>query len=1133
MKKIILFLTFNLLLFTSFQVKAQKDERTISTRIADVLAQLPAKNKADLNTAMKEMEGLGEAGLMQLVQQLVPGGKADNSKLEYAIMGYTSYVSGKGKNELKQTAETAWDKSLSNLKDKNNASFIMSMLEMIGTDQSIRFITPFLSDEGLSRKATVLLASIGTTNAGMALSGALNSSTAPKYAILQALGNMRFAGSLSVISGFASSNNMKEKEAALFALSEIADPSSAGILLKETRVADKDFENKYATAMYASYISNLNANGHSQAAKDLANAFYKNSEKSNVLAKTAALNSLVKVGKKNAMKQLVKAATDNDIEYRNGALKLAAPLLNNETSKLFLKKLKRASPEAQEDIIRFLGDNKNTSSLKSISKYAVSSKNTEVKNAAIIAMAQIGGQNVASKLLDILKKGSDESTASVKQALLLVNDPGFIKMIIAKVPQFEGSKKAILLDVLGERHAKESFSLIAAQITSSVPEVKKSALLALPSVSNLESLPQLFALLQSVSNESEIAVIENSINNALDGKETGEKEILVLDKMKASPKEKQFLYFPLWSAIGSRHALDVVYEAYKNSTGNTKQKAFMALNSWPNSNAMEVLYSIASNGTEKQHKEAALLSYIGLIKKAKVPQEQKLLLLKNAMEAAKTASEKNRILSETAGITTFSALAFAAGYLDDDATKQKAADAIMNIGLSNKSFYGTLVRSWLTKAMKALGGADAVYAQKSIQKFLDDMPQKEGYVELFNGKDLTGWKGLVGNPIARSKMTKSKLDEEQKKADEVMKNGWIVENGSLVFTGKGDNIATMKNYGDMEMQLDWKIYDEGHKEGDAGVYLRGTPQVQMWDTSRVKVGAQVGSGGLYNNQKNESKPLKVADNKLGEWNHFDIKMVGNKVMVYLNGELVTDNVPLENYWDRKMPLFPEEQIELQAHGSRVAYRDIYIKEIPRMEKFVLSDQEKKEDYKVLFDGTNMNEWTGNTTDYIIEDGLMVIRPQPGSRGNLYSKDEYGDFVFRFEFKLTPAANNGLGIRAPMEGDVAYKGMELQILDNEAEVYKSLEKYQYHGSVYGVIPAKRGYLKPVGEWNYQEVVVKGPKVKVTLNGTVILDGDLTDARKNGTMDHKDHPGIFRDNGHLGFLGHGSVVYFRNVRIKELK
>ena len=218
--------------------------------------------------------------------------------------------------------------------------------------------------------------------------------------------------------------------------------------------------------------------------------------------------------------------------------------------------------------------------------------------------------------------------------------------------------------------------------------------------------------------------------------------------------------------------------------------------------------------------------------------------------------------------------------------------------------------------------------------------------------------------------------------------------------------------------------------------------------------------------------------------------------------------------------------------ARVAYRDIYIKELPRTQIFKLSEEEKSAGYKVLFDGTNMDEWIGNVTDYVIEDGEMVIRPKPGSRGNLYSKDEYSDFNFRFEFKLTAGANNGLGIRAPLEGDAAYTGMELQILDNEADVYKSLEKYQYHGSVYGVIPAQRGFLKPVGEWNYQEVIVKGPKIKVILNGTVILDGDLTEARKKGTLDKKSHPGILRDKGHFGFLGHGSVVYFRNIRVKEL-
>jgi hypothetical protein len=142
-------------------------------------------------------------------------------------------------------------------------------------------------------------------------------------------------------------------------------------------------------------------------------------------------------------------------------------------------------------------------------------------------------------------------------------------------------------------------------------------------------------------------------------------------------------------------------------------------------------------------------------------------------------------------------------------------------------------------------------------------------------------------------------------------------------------------------------------------------------------------------------------------------------------------------------------------------------------------------------------------------------------------------VLRFEFQLTPAANNGLGIRTPMQGDAAYQGMELQILDNENPVYANLAKYQYHGSVYGIIPAKRGFLKPVGEWNVQEVVANGDNIKVTLNGEVILDGNIREAVKNGTPDKQEHPGLFNPKGHIGFLGHGSLVKFRNIRVKELK
>jgi hypothetical protein len=198
----------------------------------------------------------------------------------------------------------------------------------------------------------------------------------------------------------------------------------------------------------------------------------------------------------------------------------------------------------------------------------------------------------------------------------------------------------------------------------------------------------------------------------------------------------------------------------------------------------------------------------------------------------------------------------------------------------------------------------------------------------------------------------------------------------------------------------------------------------------------------------------------------------------------------------------------------------------------LTNMEKMEGFELLFNGKNLDGWIGNKTDYVVEKGVIVIYPDKGGSGNLFTEKEYANFNFRFEFKLTPGANNGLGIRAPKEGDAAYKGIELQILDNTADKYKDLHEYQYHGSVYGVIPAKRGFLKPVGEWNEQEVIVTGDTIKVILNGEIIVDGNIKVARKGGTLDGKKHPGLKKKKGYIGFLGHGDVVRFRNIKIKEL-
>ncbi|MDA0835230.1 MAG: DUF1080 domain-containing protein [Planctomycetota bacterium] len=186
----------------------------------------------------------------------------------------------------------------------------------------------------------------------------------------------------------------------------------------------------------------------------------------------------------------------------------------------------------------------------------------------------------------------------------------------------------------------------------------------------------------------------------------------------------------------------------------------------------------------------------------------------------------------------------------------------------------------------------------------------------------------------------------------------------------------------------------------------------------------------------------------------------------------------------------------------------------------------------LFNGENLEGWQGATDGYEVLDG-GVLASKAESGGNLFTNDEYANFIYRFEFKLTPGANNGIALRAPLDGVSAYTGMEIQVLDDTADQYKDLQPYQYHGSVYGVVPAEKGHQNPVGEWNTQEIVCDGKHVKVTLNGHVIVDANIEEASTPETLDKQEHPGLKRDSGFIGFCGHGAIVEFRNLRVKTLE
>ena len=402
--------------------------------------------------------------------------------------------------------------------------------------------------------------------------------------------------------------------------------------------------------------------------------------------------------------------------------------------------------------------------------------------------------------------------------------------------------------------------------------------------------------------------------------------------------------------------------------------------------------------------------------------------------------------------------------------------------------------------------------------FGQNIPPK-GFKALFNGKDLKGWFGHgTKDPRTLWNMSPDELKAHHEKTLKDINAHWSVQNGELVNDGKGLYLTTKKDYKDFELLLEYKTVPKA----DSGIYLRGVPQVQIWDPTeeaKWKIGADKGSGGLWNNSKGApgKDPSKRMDRPFGEWNQFRIIMIGEKVTVHLNGEKVVDNVVMENYFDRKIPIFEKGPIQLQTHGGEIRWRNVFIREI-----------EDETGFQTLFNGKDLAGWHGAVNNYEVVDGAIMCKK--GKGGTLYAKDEYSDFVFRFEFKLPPGGNNGIAVRSPGKGDPAWEAYEIQVLDNTAEKYAKLQPYQFHGSVYGLAPAKRGALLPVGEWNQQEIYFKGSHIKINLNGTIILDQDVSKIDLSKVK--KVPKGVNRSKGFIGFAGHSDPVQFRNVRIKNL-
>ncbi len=1119
-----------LLLSLLASLGAAQDNRTLPTKVADLLARYPAEDLLSRDRLAAELLSWGESGIQAVTRQLVPAGTGNDTAVRFAVNSLASFAGRFAAESQRALAEKALLQAMAAAPDVEVKTFLMSQLRLVGREETVKAAAPLLSDASLGEPATQLLLSVGGAAAHQAVLQALSKSSGPaQVTLVKALGEFKVAEANRAILGLAGSSNLNLRKVCLAALAGIADPSSLKTLSDAAQKIKYQYDAANTVGALLDYARNLGQKGDLATCAKVCRLVMKSCASDRLLPNSsAALAILVEHYGFEALPDLLKATDSAHKAYRTAALRLAEKNLDVSSVRRWAAKAQQARPEQRGEVIGMLGRGGHPAALPLI-RSSLGSPDGVVSLEAAGALARLKKSEALPDLLPLLKTKQGGDLKALTEILLWTMDEKHLDPLAEMMDALPSPAKACAIQVIAAKSGKRYFGKIFPLTSDSDPELKSAAYAAMKRLAGASDVAALLPLLDSAGDPVRIKDIQEALVAASRQVEpAGNRARPLLDAMGNSSRREPIL--EILPQVGGAEALGAVIQAFDQGGDRQKDIAFRALVQWRDPAAAQKLYEICSRG-EAKYKAEAFTGFLRQISSSSLPADQKLLQLRKIMAQAADARGRRAVLRALENVKTFSSFMVLARFMDDPEVGNEAAWAAMRVALPSSGgkdgLTGRLVRQTLEKILQVLSGPESQYSKEDIRSYLASLSPNDGFLPLFNGKDLSGWKGLVENPVARAKMAREELAARQKEADRKMLDNWSVRDGMIVFSGKGDNICTVRDYGDFEMLVDWRIT----ARGDSGIYLRGTPQVQIWDTSRTDVGAQVGSGGLYNNQKNPSKPLVVADNPVGEWNHLRILMVGEKVTVILNGQKVVDQVPLENYWDRSQPIFPTGAIELQAHGTDLAFRDIYVREISEKE-FSLSESEQAEGFVALFNGRNLDGWVGNKVEYTAEDGILVIKPQAKSHGNLFTEKEYADFIFRFEFLLTPGANNGIGIRAPLEGDAAYVGSEIQVLDDTAPVYAELQPYQYHGSVYGVIPAKRGFLKPLGQWNQEEIMVKGSRIRVTLNGTVIVDGDLQEASRNGTLDKKQHSGLQRTSGHIGFLGHGSVLSFRNIRIRDL-
>ncbi len=1092
----------------------------ISFLAAQTSAQLPGNLTALLDVLPTENSVIAELLLERIIAQddgveilcEALQKQPRDSVLQYAINGLAKYVSQKKKSK-RRDFNKALCTGLTAHADGNVVAnaFVLEQLKISASAAELKKIKSFLFDDKLIDPAIAVFIAVASPQGGKIILNALKqASDAQKLKLLQALGDLKYQPAEKKLTAFVRNENERLSTAALQAMVALASPKMIGEAIAFHQKKEKKTATDY-NALRLQAARRLIAQGDKNSALQIIKPI-----DAHVLTPhlfTQLLQLSCDLAPAAGLAKCLTAAKNTDPKIAVAAVKIAAANRSSESATKWISHFDQINAVAQPHTVDLIAHAAIAAAYPFLEK-VLQSDNQANRLAALRNLPSVAGKNAVPRLLAHLQgKPAKKEIVTVMAVLSGLPLADSATPLIAKFPTLPDAALVAALQFLQQKKYSGSVDDIIALLGHKNRRIRFAALQVLQISAPAKRIPDLLNYARNATSAREQAEYFNTIKTIAQYRQVLPVQVLAsLARLQAAEDlAAKTFELPLLAGFGASEALVSIFQLTKSPDSKLADAAHRALFAWPQTNALETLLQIASDSDEQTWHVLAVRAIKRLIDSSDFIAAAKVHYISRGLAVCRSDDETRLLLGSLSQVQSADALRLALKYLENDSLKMAAGAAVVQIAAAQGyDEMDELTAGLLQAVLKNAVNSPAFDRIES--GFITQNEAPDSFVTLFNGKDLSSWRGLAADPLQRQKMTAEEYAQAQVRADSSMHRHWRVEDGMIIFDGLGQSLCTKKDYQNYELRLEWKI----EKDGDSGIYLRGVPQVQIWDPAFNK---GVGSGGLFNNKIGADKPLHLADRPIGEWNSFRITLIDDRCTVYLNDVLVVDNVVLENYWQRDKKLYPAGSIELQAHHSPLAFRNIFIRELPPTVDTTVVD---------LFNGVDLSGWQiiGNSDDsWFAENGILTTSGKGG--GWISTEREYADFTLELEFRVPSGGNSGVFLRAPHAGDPAYTGMEIQILDDYAKKYAELKPWQYSGSIYAVqAPAKR-VSKAAGQWQKMKITCKGPSVKVDLNEERIIDTNLIENMAKTAH----HPGLKRRKGFIGFQNHGARVTYRNVRIRE--